>query len=222
MPLNLAMEWASPAGARSVDLFDFQEKDFPNLQFEQLVFPRSQLPLDIKCSKFRVIRVARKTYLPLDSLLIALYERKDVQRWVFDVLRDLDERASITLSHDADYPTGLLVPEVEAQGFRLKSIFNIEELDVITCHIGWQTKPRAHLIHACMVDFSASSPLGDGKWADCGVVCLIQLLTRELQRIVGKPVQLFTEKGKSYLRTNVQTFVTAIDTPEGRIELPRV
>ena len=77
VPLNLVMEWASPAGARSVELFDFQEKDFPNLQFEQILFPARQLPVDIECSEFRtkITPTGKEAYLPLDALLVALYER---------------------------------------------------------------------------------------------------------------------------------------------------
>ena len=223
MPLNLVMEWASPAGARSVELFDFQEKDFPNLQFEQLLFPARQLPVDIECSEFRtkITPAGKEAYLPLDALLVALYEKGEVQRRILDVLRELDSKASIALSVANVYEEGMLIPAAEEAGFRLQASFQIEEERQTLCQIGWMCRPKAKLLFSAMLEFcpDAAGALGEGRWGKPQVTGLNQLLVRELQRMAPKPIQLLTEKGIHYAQTQTESFICTIETPEGRVDL---
>ena len=210
-PLRLHIEWAGPNTFGQIPLFRRDSgQTGGTMRLEELVFDRKELPFDLECFEYQVTRIPHAVFLPLDSLLAALYGRFDVRRSVCQVLSEL---ASTVL---LNYPVrrlitvhGLLAPEVEAAGFRLNTV--LREGRSIFANIAWQADSRASRFHTCVCKFemSKTGAPNEGTWQPVVIPGVAQLLTGELRQLSpSAPRKLFSPAGLIFLQAQLHQLVT--------------
>jgi hypothetical protein len=237
-PLNLTMELATPEGAQSIDLFEFLPHcpvgrpvdpliPFKDSMLDRVFFHERQLPFSMQCEEHMRVQTKAGKVIALDALLAELYERRLLSRPVLQVFRELGEKADPPQAIENESREGLLIPSVEAEGFRLESAFveptpgepTFRPMKPILAFtlIGWRHNSRTEAIPAGGPLFHLSMSTGmldQGNWCLPDVPCITRLLTKELQRLVsgGTPLDLFTAAGKHVVSTAKPFFV--VDSPD--------
>jgi hypothetical protein len=112
--LGLAVEWSTPAAARTLPLFRHRPAHAPpHLRLENILVSANQLPFAVVCPEYLILPTADHTFLPLEALLAGLYRRRDVGRSICAVLTEL---SSLVPLHSAvTHPvseSGLLIASV--------------------------------------------------------------------------------------------------------------
>lgn len=204
LPLGLQLEWAGPDSAAQIPLFrQSADRGSKSMRLEQLLFDRKELPFDLECPEYQVMRSSDGILLPLESLLAALYDRFEIYRSVSRVLSEL--ASLVSLHHPVRRPItacGLLSPKAETAGFRLNTI--LREGRIIYANIAWQTQTGFSRFHACVCKFQQdeNGALNDGVWQPATIPGVAPLLRRELRRLEpGAPERLFSAPGKTFLKT---------------------
>jgi hypothetical protein len=199
-----SIEWASPAQAHNITLFRHRPAHAPNrLRIENIVLREADVPFDLSCSESSVVQSGGATYIPLEALLVALYERGLVSRPILTVLRDLAEKLPLysRVQHPVLEP-GMLAEATEREGFQLMSVDYYEDLQQIFATVGWRPHPGADALHACTLTFrrSPAGEIDDGGWAEPGSISIAQVLGPELRRLSpGKAIELLTPAGRRRL-----------------------
>jgi len=225
-------------GAQSIDLFEFlpccpvkRPVDplipFKDSMLDRVFFHERQLPFSMQCEEHMRVQTKAGKVIALDALLAELYERRLLSRPVLQVFRELGEKADPPQAIENESREGLLIPSVEAEGFRLESAFveptpgepTFRPMKPILAFtlIGWRHNSRTEAIPAGGPLFHLSMSTGmldQGNWCLPDVPCITRLLTKELQRLVsgGTPLDLFTAAGKHVVSTAKPFFV--VDSPD--------
>lgn len=101
---------------------------------------------------------------------------------------------------------GLLTAELEAQGFRLNTIF--EEPKLTYLHIAWEPKCRLTKFHVRTAVFDRRGrQINDkGYWIPQREIGVPQVLANELHRMMpGSPAELLSESGINYLEASLRS-----------------
>lgn len=207
VPLGLHMEFASVARLVSIPLFRRPAGPNPNgLRLDHLVFESSGLPIDLECPACQVVETKRETFLPLEALLVALYEGCEVSRSIFQALAELGSHAPFACyARNATPRKGALVSQAEAAGFRLNKV--IRDRDQVYADIEWQAAAQSNRFHTriCKFRLDPRGELDEGAWVPAGVIGVASLLARELHHLVpGSPHQIFSPTGLSILQSPIQ------------------
>jgi hypothetical protein len=157
------------------------------------------------CPEWQIVATPEETFLPLESLLVALYRSGDVSRSIFAVLRDLESLVPFHSSvRKPAAGKGLLVPPAEAHGFVLTTL--LRDPGLIYADFGWKPRAQANPFHVCLATFrTTAAGLQDaGEWRPHGSVGVAQLLAAEFHRMVpGSPLASFTGDGRNYLASRI-------------------
>jgi hypothetical protein len=203
LPLGFRMEWASATRVVGIPLFRRHPGRRPGtLRLEHLLFARIDLPFELKCSSYQVVKTPTETFLPLEALLAALYDGNEVSRSILQVLAELVSTVAIhsRVTHAISLQ-GLLVTRAEASGFRLNTV--IRDGDRLYAEIGWQPAGHANRFHTsiCRFQLNRGGLSTEGVWLPAGVIGVASLLAREFHHLVpGPPKQAFSLSGASLLQ----------------------
>ena len=162
-----------------------------------MLFRHSDLPSDMECQEFQVVRTQQREFLPLHALLAALYSTGEISRPVVSVLNEL--AAQVAFQNTVTRPIaarGLLLAEAETRGFRLNAIF--QESGVVYAQVGWEPECQSTRFHVCVVSLRPcpTCKLEEASWVASGEIGVSQILSEELRRIVpGNPMNLFSQAG---------------------------
>jgi hypothetical protein len=224
-PLNLALELATPKRLLSVELFRHAPRfDLPlqlRLKFGprqsslyDIVFHERQFPFSLRCIVAQIVNTPTGDFITLERLLTELYEKRWVTRPLLQVLRELEERANLPNPATLNCPQGLLIPSVEAEGFRmqetlLEAICPPADSAMAYMGIAWAPGPTAAKASASPLRFRMSQSkeiLDQGDWHEPDFPCLGRLLTRELRRLAkgGTPLDLLTPAGRQAVRDRAE------------------
>lgn len=202
IPLNIASEWANPDRAQATPLFQHSpsgDKRRPALH--EIVFPAEAIPCNVRCQEFQVVDTPAGSYVPLDALLVTLYQNGFVSRSIFGVLAELAALVPLHsfVSNPPKDAEGLLLPSIEQKGFRITNV--IPEEDKIFVDIGWYPEPKSAPFHTCICAFAhTAGKLAEGEWLTSPMIGVHQLLATELRRMAtGDLGKALTEKGRQYL-----------------------
>ncbi|HZR17856.1 MAG TPA: hypothetical protein VFE51_11060 [Verrucomicrobiae bacterium] len=211
VPLGLQLEWASADSAAGIPVFRSSSGDgLDRLTIERVVLELRQLPFHLQCARCHLVETSSGRFLPLPSLLVALYSEYEVARSIFDVLAELG--GLVPLEHPGRplaANSGLLIPEAEQQGFVLSTIV-ADETDVYA-EIGWRPPQQNYVFHTCICAFhqDKAGSAGTGQWRQAGQIGVGQLLSQELRRIVpGPPSWLLSRAGTEHLKNRIHSPVT--------------
>jgi hypothetical protein len=201
--LSLVLEWSSPNEVRTIPLFRWCRpyRAGVAISFDDILFRSADLPFDVTCPEYQVHDAGDEVFLPLDSLLYALYASPGPCRPIFEVLRDLAQH--VPLRSRVTKPIaeqGLLAPKVEATGYHLNTV--VFDGEAAFAEIGWRPNPTRSSFHTCVCRFETSGHREDrdGKWQSPAIRGVSQLLTAELRRFApGPPLELFTQLGRKHL-----------------------
>ena len=205
--LGITLEWSCAAQVACVPLFRRKPRDQgklpPHLRVEpkhprlrEILCRQQDLPLDVEFIEADAMDTSEGMFISLEALLLALYRQHSPQRHIHTVLRELVELVPLhsSVAHPVADPDGLLAPEVEARGYRITTILADGNAKVVD--VGWRPTPTASPIHAGLTEFQKELL---GKWLPTAEVGVTQLLAEDLQKVVGTPNALLTEKGKKFL-----------------------
>lgn len=213
--LGVQMEWASSTRAVQVQLFHPRMQS-GQLRLEHLLFARRKVGFHVPSAEHQILKTANGVFLPLEGLLVGLYETHQVGRNIQQVLEDL---AAITplesrVSKPISKP-GYLVAKVEAQGFVLNTV--IPEGDQLYAEIAWRPKGSPCRFSTCICAFPRhkDASLDEGTWLPAGTVTVGTLLARNLRHLLpGPPLEMFSPEGISLLRSELSAAFR--DRPKNR------
>ena len=206
--LGIQMEWASSARAAQVQLFH-QRLRRGGLRLEHLLFAQRKFDFDVPCAEHQIVQTANCVFLPLEGLLIGLYERREVSRPIQQVLAELG--SVIPLGSNVSKPIlkpGHLVAEAEAQGFILNTV--IADGSELFAEIVWRRKSSLCPFHTCICRFGLNQDafLDAGTWLPAGTVTIGTVLARDLHHFLpGAPREVFSRQGISLLENELRTAV---------------
>jgi hypothetical protein len=206
--LGIQMEWASSIKAVQVQLFH-QRLRSGRLRLEHLLFAQCKLDFDVPCAEHQILQTANRVLLPLEGLLIGLYETREVSRHIQHVLEDL--ASVVSLESNVSKPIlkpGYLLAEAEAQGFILNTL--ISEGSQLYAEIVWRPKASPYRFHTCICRFSVdqNALLDEGAWLPAGTVSVGTLLAQDLHHLApGSPLRLFSPEGVSLLRNELSVAI---------------
>jgi hypothetical protein len=206
--LGIQMEWASSARAVQVQLFNRQLRS-GRLRLEHLLFAQRKLDFDVPCAEHQIVQTANGVFLPLEGLLVGLYETHEVSRRIQQVLEEL--ASVVPLENKVSKPIlkpGYLVAEAEAQGFILNTL--MPEGSQLYAEIVWRNKRSPYRFHTCICRFSLNQDavLDEGAWVPAGTVTAGTLLARDLHRFVpGAPREMFSLQGIHLLESELRAAV---------------
>ncbi len=117
---GLVMEWWQGPNLCHVDVLHHcppKEKD--TNYYHEAVFPAERIATTVEAAAFSVVEVNGKQYLPLDALLIALFQSGKANRPFMDVIREFPHPIQdLTKWHSAPQ-RGNLIDQLEDEGFEL-------------------------------------------------------------------------------------------------------
>jgi hypothetical protein len=206
--LGVQMEWASAAKSMQVQLFHERPQN-GRMRLEHLLFAQRKLDFDVPFAQHRVVQTSSGVFLPLEGLLIGLYERHDVSRHVQHVLEEL--ASMIPLENrvcNRMLEPGYLVAEAESQGCMLNTV--IPEGDQVYAELAWRANSRPCRFHAgiCRFGLDRAGAVNAGTWLPAGTVTVGTLLVRDLHRYVrGAPLEVFSPQGISLLENKLRVAV---------------
>ena len=199
--LGVQLEWASSAKAVQIHLFHQPHRG--TLRLEHILFAPGKLDFDVPYAEHQIVKTADGLFLPLEGLLVGLYDTHRVSRTIQQVLEDL---AAITpLETRVSRPIsklGYLVAEVEAQGFVLNTV--IRERDQLYAEIAWRSKTSPVRFHTgiCRFRLYPDGLIDRGTWLPAGTVTAGTLLARDLHDVApGFPRAILSPEGISLLQT---------------------
>jgi len=215
-PLGVAIEWATPAGARAIELFRHRPKyrrgEFYAYQ-QAIVFRHRELPFQMDCLTHTIVRAPDGDYLPLAALLATLYDRGEASAPILPLLREVE---GIVPQHvPYDNPTerdGMLVPAAESAGFRILNPCPepaaAGKRPYIFISIGWRPHPDAMLNHAAIAAFNYSIQgeaisFESGRW-EKGLIGFPELLKRAISALIPNPIDLFSPAGFERIRQMIR------------------
>jgi hypothetical protein len=206
LPLSLVLEWSTPERAYRIQLFRRMSSTTPaRVRLDQIVFLREELPCDLECLHYQVHETADGDFLPIDSLLAALYRSHNVARPIFQLLTEL--ASVLPLHHPVTNPItarNLLTAEAEALGFRLNAVY--QEPRRILVQFGWQPASGSPRFHVCIAAFhlNTSGNSDRGTWVDERDPGVSKILAIQLHReCPGDPARLLTFSGMDLLRASL-------------------
>ena len=152
--------------------------------------------------------------MPLEALLVTIYQHGLVSRPIFDVLAELSALVPLrsSVSNPPTDAEGLLLPGIEQKGFRVANV--IPEEDKVFVDIGWYPEPNSTPFHTCICAFAhTAGKLSEGEWIPSPMIGVHQLLATELRGLAtGDPSRALTEKGRRYLQESTATEIHAKPT----------
>ncbi len=198
--LGVQLEWASSAKAVQIQLFHQPHRG--KLRLEHILFAPDKLDFDVPYAEHQVVKTAEGLFLPLEGLLVGLYDTHQVSRNIEQVLDDLAAitRLETKVSRLISKP-GYLVGEVEAQGFVLNTV--IPDGDQLYAEIAWRSKTGGARFHTaiCRFQLNPDGFIDEGTWLPAGTVTVGTLLARNLHYLVpGPPRAAFSPEGISLLQ----------------------
>jgi len=224
-PMNLALELATPKRFLSAELFRYAPHFNLPLQLRlrfpprksslhDVMFYERQLSISMRCIVAQVVETPIGDFITLERLLAELYEKRFVARPLLQVLRELGEAANLPNPPTLNWADGLLIPNAEAEGFRMqRSLLNPicppAETAIAYVGIGWASGPTAAAAGVSSLRFGLTESrefLDQGDWHEACVPCLGRLLSRELQRLAkgGSPLDLLTPAGRQAVRDQAE------------------
>ena len=160
--------------------------------------------MEIEVSDFMVVEVDKVTYLPLEALIVALYDNDIANRPFMEVMREYPHN-EFSKPPPFDLPTEeLLVPEIEGQGFSMMMCSTMsrfgqpKEHKQSVAEISWASHLKGLPHPVASIEFDLE-PRIKASWYKPCPTDLKQLFTKELERQFPDPAKIFTPKGIAYL-----------------------
>jgi hypothetical protein len=202
IPLPVSIEWATPDHSQRTPLFEHSPTGASRPALHEIVIRAEDLPCSVRCQEFQAVDTPAESFVPLEALLVTIYQSGLVSRRIFDVLAELSAlvplRSSVVnpLNDAAD----LLLPGIEKRGFRVTNV--VADEDKVFVDIGWYPEPNSTPFHTCICAFAhTAGKLSEGEWIPSPMIGVHQLLVTELRRIAtGDPGKAITAKGRQYLQ----------------------
>jgi hypothetical protein len=202
IPLHVSIEWATPDHSQSTPLFQHSPTGVSRPALHEIVFRAEELPCSVRCQEFQAVDAPAGAYVPLEALLVTIYQNGLVSRPIFDVLAELSALVPMrsSVSNPPRDPEGLLLPGIEKRGFRVANVVAGE--DQVFVDIGWYPERNSTPFHTCVCAFAHTpGKLSEGEWIPSPMIGVHQLLVTELRRIAtSAPGKAITAKGRQYLQ----------------------
>jgi hypothetical protein len=195
---GIEIEWASPSSAWKLAVHR-NAGCSSAVRFQDLVVAPPGLPFPIECPKFQVLESADRILVPLESILVGLFNHHVVNRSIFQILTELSWLVPLHLPVTQQITTeGLLLPGLENQGFRLNAV--LCDSDAAYAEIVWQVAGYASRFHAGICGFPRSLGIDRGVWQVPKVQGVGQLLLAEMRKLAdGRPGEVFSPSGRQLL-----------------------
>ena len=190
--LSLEMQWGSPT--HTARLYrNIRDHATDAFQFEDVVIHEDDVIEDIEYQPHLARKTSGGMYYPLCAHLLALYNRKLVNRNLLSVLAELDRllppERRVTIADSLNFcrtlgketaqaspkppvipSIGLLSEDLEVQGFRLTG--SIPEEGQAKLSIGWLPKPDGRVFFTGILELRPTNGGIVGQWmlpGPCGV-----------------------------------------------------
>jgi hypothetical protein len=162
----------------------------------------------VRCQEFQAVDTPEGSFVPLEALVVSLYQNGLVSRPICDVLAELSALVPLrsSVSNPPKDAEGLLLPRIEQEGFRITNV--IADEDKLYVDIGWYPAPNKFTpYHTCICAFGhEGGKLSEGEWIATRMIGVHQLLATELRGLAtGDPGRALTEKGRRYLQESTAT-----------------
>jgi hypothetical protein len=159
------------------------------------------LPREVSCPETHIIDTIEGTFIPLETLLSALYVGNESSRPIRKLLSELTEMVPLDGAVRTDAPDhGLLVTAAEQEGFHI--VKGVRQGKEILLSIGWRASKPTSLFHVanCRFLVEQGKPAA-GHWVQLqGEAGVAGLLFEELNRsFPGGPDCLLTRSGLDYI-----------------------
>jgi len=204
-PLGVSLEMASAHSSFRSPLYRKVCSWNTNLRgLTDIIIQASNLPFEFAYPRLFAAQAGGELFVPMESLLVGVYEHFNVCRSVFSVFGDL--RDLVEFSEGRIPPKEPLIPAAADIGFEVSKIESDHRS--LCVDVDWfppQDRGRTErrlVISSAAIDFRPlpDGTLGRGKWYAPREGFARVLTCRELRKIVpGDPIDLFTKTGKAEL-----------------------
>ncbi len=202
-PLGVRMEFATESGAWSGDLYRKAGRWWPTLSdLHEILVDGDSLPCEVSYLSCFSVQTGRRTFVPLESLIVALYENLSIVREPSQLFTEL----GVTLDFWRNpLPRRLtLIPDLASRGFGAIGVRSSGRR--LCLEIEWDSSVdpnrRGLAFDVAAVEFRPrpDGTLGPGKWYELRECFAGTLFFKQLRKIVNcQPIELFTEAGKAHL-----------------------
>jgi len=205
VPLGVSIEMAGADGSYQAPLYRKCSSWNPHLcKLTDILVHEDNLPCEFTYRPLFAAHTKAGMFVPLESLLVGLYETFPISRSIFEVLTEL--RSMVEFSEGSLPTRQPLIPAAAQLGFEISRIESFSRSLLVD--IDWfppqdRGRPERRLVvDTAAIDFRPlpDGTLGKGKWYNPKEGFARVLLCAELRKIVpGDPIELFTDAGKAEL-----------------------
>ena len=205
VPLGVSIEMAGADGSYQAPLYRKASRWNPHLcKLTDILVNEADLPCEFSYRPIFAAQTQNGMFIPLESLLVGLYESFQMPRSIFAVFTDL--RDMVEFSEGMLPPRRPLTPAAAKLGFEVNHVESYSQRLLVD--IDWfppqdRGGPERRLIvDTAAVDFRPlpNGTLGRGKWYQPKEGFARVLFCAELRKVVpGDPIDLFTDEGKAEL-----------------------
>jgi hypothetical protein len=200
---GFAVEWATAAEAKSVELFVHRDA---GIFSDQILIHPADCPNDLRFHKYSTFRTGEITYVLFEALLCWLYQQQFALRPRVEVMREISRLVPLRRRLLNEIPaSGMLTQAAESRGFLLTAVMPYPSHNVLYADVGWRPYPGHDPLHAGIACFhrNALPNFGPATWKKPDFLGMPLLMFPELEGLAPDPASLFSEAGRVFLTSKL-------------------